>query len=226
MKKPKTEPVEEEDEDSYEEDDAEDTQFPGETEFTNETSQHSMADIEQNPEDSVSSYHMYTPSDTNHQAASPEPIMPRHMPLPPLYRCPPTLNYAQTSQPLPPQPQPLLQPQSLPQTHPLLNSFVISNPRPAESSNINQDILLILKNQMAHQTKVLEHISQVNNNVELLLTRQVSAIERQTESVRRQAIALEHHTLVMNSFVDMIRDKMPKNANSNIGKTTNLSNGK
>ncbi|XP_065355943.1 uncharacterized protein LOC135950328 [Calliphora vicina] len=97
--------------------------------------------------------------------------------------------------------------------------------RPANTRLLDQT-LYTLQNQMEHQTKLLEHLSQISSTMAGLMERQVNAVEKQTEAMRRQASATEHHTLVMNNFVDMIRDKMPK-ANSKTSTTSspNLSNG-
>ncbi|KAM7351055.1 uncharacterized protein ACRADG_004038 [Cochliomyia hominivorax] len=86
--------------------------------------------------------------------------------------------------------------------------------------------LYTLQNQMEHQTKLLEHLSQMSSTIAGLMERQVHAVEKQTEAMRRQATATEHHTLVMNNFVEMIRDKMPKtNLRASTSTANNLSNG-
>lgn len=86
------------------------------------------------------------------------------------------------------------------------------SPPPLQPSNsrLIDQTLYTLQNQMEHQTKLLEHMSQISSTMAGLMERQVNAVEKQTEAMRRQASATEHHTLVMNSFIDMIRDKMPK----------------
>lgn len=91
--------------------------------------------------------------------------------------------------------------------------------QPANTRLIDQT-LYTLQNQIEQQSKLLEHLSQISSTMANLMERQVNAIEKQTEAIRRQATATEHHTLVMNNFVEMIRDKMPR-ANSK----TNVSNG-
>lgn len=100
-----------------------------------------------------------------------------------------------------------------------------ASPPPLRPSNTRllDQTLYTLQNQMEHQTKLLEHLSQISSTIASLMERQVHAVEKQTEAMRRQATATEHHTLVMNNFVEMIRDKMPKpNLRSS---SSNLSNG-
>ena len=91
--------------------------------------------------------------------------------------------------------------------------------QPANSRLIDQT-LYTLHNQIEQQSKLLEHLSQISSTMANLMERQVNAIEKQTEAIRRQASATEHHTLVMNNFVEMIRDKMPR-----VNSKTNVSNG-
>ncbi|XP_058986098.1 uncharacterized protein LOC101897536 [Musca domestica] len=202
--------------------------------YTNECSQSSQ-DMPHNFDDSVSSFIISEANDSSFE----QPVIQR--PLPPLYRCPSTVSTPSPAAP-PPPPPPLPQ---ISHVYPIatstaFNHFVVNttpktndpnvaNSSPAAgvslSSSFNQDIFQVLKNQMIHQTKLLEHMSRVSNNMAQLMERQVTAIEKQTEAVRRQAIAMEHHTLVMNSFVDMIRDKMPK-TNSNNRTANSGHNGK
>ncbi|XP_065357303.1 uncharacterized protein LOC135951558 isoform X1 [Calliphora vicina] len=87
-----------------------------------------------------------------------------------------------------------------------------ATPPPLQPSNarLMDQTLYTLQNQMDHQTKLLEHMSQMSGTMTDLMERQVKAVEKQTEAIRRQAAATEHHTLVLNSFMDMIRDKMQK----------------
>uniref|UniRef100_A0A1I8QE59 Uncharacterized protein n=1 Tax=Stomoxys calcitrans TaxID=35570 RepID=A0A1I8QE59_STOCA len=218
IKEPKQEPLDTDDNDGYGQDTM--TLEDEMEEYQNESSQHSYTDAELNMDDSVTSFSIYTQSNnTNEQSNQENQPLPlsqlKELPLPPLYRCPPTLTYNVTTKPQTPHGQTPSQTQLPPQPRPF-NNFVLSAPRTnASETNFNQDILNILKLQMSQQTKLLEHISQVSNNMNQLMERQVAAIERQTVAVRRQAIAMEHHTLVMNSFVDMIRDKMPKNSKTN-----------
>ncbi|KAI8117063.1 uncharacterized protein LOC111687944 [Lucilia cuprina] len=97
--------------------------------------------------------------------------------------------------------------------------------QPANTRLLDQT-LYTLQNQMEHQTKLLEHLSQISSTMASLMERQVLAVEKQTEAMRRQASATEHHTLVMNNFVDMIRDKMPKtNSKTTPNTSANLANG-
>ncbi|KAM7353763.1 uncharacterized protein ACRADG_005706 [Cochliomyia hominivorax] len=105
-----------------------------------------------------------------------------------------------------------------------------NTPPPLKPSNFHrQDQKLnTLQNQMQHQTKLLEHMSQMSSTIASLMQRQTEAIEKQTIAILRQASATEKHTMVMNTFLDMIQTKMqkgnlPKSNNSNAS-TTNLDN--
>ncbi|XP_037819763.1 LOW QUALITY PROTEIN: rac guanine nucleotide exchange factor JJ-like [Lucilia sericata] len=102
------------------------------------------------------------------------------------------------------------------------------NPPPLQPSNarILDQTFFTLQNQMEHQTKLLEHLSQMSSTMANLMERQVLAIEKQTEAIKRQASATEYHTRTMNNFIDMIRDKMLKGSSSQkaASSTANLAN--
>ncbi|XP_073823690.1 uncharacterized protein isoform X2 [Musca autumnalis] len=204
--------------DHYNDGEAEEQQEDNMHMYHNDSTQNSQ-DLHNNYDDTVSSFIISEPNEPNYEG----PVIQRS--LPPLYRCPPLEPHLPRASipPAPPPPLPQAIHAATPQT---FNHFVVSTtPKPSDanhstststsSSSFNQDILNVLKSQMLHQTKLLEHMSRVSNNMSQLMERQVAAIEKQTEAVRRQAIAMEHHTLVMNSFVDMIRDKMPKTNSNN-----------
>ncbi|XP_075149948.1 uncharacterized protein LOC142224022 [Haematobia irritans] len=218
IKKPKEEPIDYmEGQDDAIDDDA--SRFNDIDDYQNESSQHSYDGDDANLDDSVTPFSLYSSSNSNPQTNNDDEPSTSHkeLPLPPLYRCPPTLTYTITT---PSQPQ--IQTQSVSPSKPqmFLNNFG----QQQNETDFNQEILNILKSQIVQQTRLLEQVSQASSNMSRLMEQQLVAMERQTVAVRRQAIAMEHHTLVMNSFVDMIRDKMPKNINNS--KTTNVSNGK
>lgn len=89
-------------------------------------------------------------------------------------------------------------------------------PPPLQPSNcrLPDQSLYALQQHMEHQTKLLEHMSQMSSTMAGLMQRQTDAIEKQTIAMLRQASATEKHTMVMNTFMDMIRTKMQKNNNN------------
>lgn len=114
------------------------------------------------------------------------------------------------------------QPQQLHQRSSTHATNADRSPPPLQPGNTRliDQTLYTLQNQIEQQSKLLEHLSQISSTMANLMERQVNAIEKQTEAIRRQASATEHHTLVMNNFVEMIREKMPR-----VNSKTNLSNG-
>ncbi|KAI8117062.1 hypothetical protein CVS40_10975 [Lucilia cuprina] len=96
------------------------------------------------------------------------------------------------------------------------NIHQFSKPPPLQPSNARlfDQTFYTLHNQMEHQTKLLEHLTQMSSTMANLMERQVLAVEKQTEAIKRQASATEHHTRAMQSFIDMIREKMLKGSST------------
>lgn len=107
---------------------------------------------------------------------------------------------------------------------PVLNYRSLPPLLPANNRLLDQT-MYTLQNQMENQTKLLQHLSQISSTMAGLMERQVNAVEKQTETMRRQASATEHHTLVMNSFIDLLREKVPKANSRTSTNKDHLANG-